>query len=97
MKIKKIVALILTCALTINLLNSLAFAENDSTLTAPKLTTCNQLALLKANKALSKVKIESLKERIEKLVEDNEELKEKIEKLKDKNAKLSNISNTEKN
>ncbi len=52
--------------------------------------------MLKANKALSKIKIESLKERIEKLVEDNEELKEKIEKLKGKNAKLYNISNTEK-
>ncbi len=52
--------------------------------------------MLKANKALSKIKIESLKERIEKLVEDNEELKEKTEKLKDKNAKLYNISNTEK-
>lgn len=97
MNFKKIVSLMLACALTISPLNSLAFAENDSTLTAALVKDLqDQLALLKANKALSKVKIESLKERIEKLVKDNKELKEKIEKLKDKNAKLSNISNTEK-
>lgn len=48
MKIKKIVALILTCALTINLLNSLAFAENGSTLTAAQVKDLqDQLACLK--------------------------------------------------
>ncbi len=84
MNFKKIVSLMLACALTISPLNSLAFAENDSTLTAAQVN----VALL----PLSKVKIESLKERIEKLVEDIEKLGEDIEKLGEKIEKLYNMS-----
>ncbi len=80
MNFKKIVSLMLACALTISPLNSLAFAENDSTLTAAQVN----VALL----PLSKVKIESLKERIEKLVEDIEKLGEDIEKLGEDIEKL---------
>lgn len=82
MKIKKIVALILTCALTISPLNSFAFAENDADLIAEVRQLKNQLNLSEADKKV-------LKSKIEDLIEKNGELREKIEKLLTKNKKLN--------
>lgn len=81
MKIKKIVALVLTCALTISPLNNFAFANKEEDLIA-------EINHLKNQKKLSETDKKALKAKVEDLVQKNEELKEKIEKLSTKNKKL---------
>lgn len=88
MKFKKIVSLILACALTFNSsVVSFASAEKETS-PAPKVN--NVESLLK----LSEIEKQALKAKVEKLIKENKQLKEKVEKLKEQIENLKN-KNTE--